>query len=143
MGYVQLFAGLGAAPFPAQPLPVEQVGTGQLGANASVPQPLDRLLVAALRRRAFTEQRTDPGLDTQRPLRRDRLGAFGQPLQRGLGQGDLTGPGRRLGQLGYDQRPEPQMAALEGGPGGVPCGGMLSEAVVRTRALARVRYGRD
>ena len=65
-------------------------------------EPVDGLTVAALGRLAFAQQGTDARLDAQRPLRRLRPRAFRQPLERGLDRRDLTGPGRRLGQLGHD-----------------------------------------
>ena len=118
----------------AQPLAVEQVRAGQLGADAGPAQPLDRLAVAPLGRLALAEQGADPGLDPQHPLGRGHAGAFGQPLQSGREELHVAGPGRRLGQLGHDMGPVPHRFAFECPPRGVVCGGVLPEAVVQHRA---------
>ena len=60
--------------------------------------------------------------------------ALGQPLQRGPDQLHVTGPGRRLGQLGHEEGPVPQRIALECPPGGVAGGVVAAEAVAEHRA---------
>jgi hypothetical protein len=55
--------GFNAAALAAQPFPVEQMGTGQVGAHAGPAQPLDRLAVQTLGIRCRAEQRARTGLD--------------------------------------------------------------------------------
>ena len=77
---------------------------------------LDRPSLDDCRRlaRLPAEQGPNPGLDPQHPLGAGHPGTFGQPVQRGLDQRRVTGPGRRLGQLRHDKRPEPRKVAFEG-----------------------------
>jgi hypothetical protein len=65
VGYPQLLAGLGAAPLAAQPLAVEQVRAGELGAQAGPAQAVDRLAVPALGGLAVAEEGADAGFDPQ------------------------------------------------------------------------------
>ena len=53
----QLFPGVGAAVYAAQPFAVEQMGAGQLGAELGAAQPVDRLGVPALGGLALGHQR--------------------------------------------------------------------------------------
>ena len=53
------------------------------------------------------EQGADAGFDPQRPLGGRHTRALGQPLECGRDERDVTGPGRRLGQLGHDKGPDP------------------------------------
>ncbi len=138
-GGAQLLARVRAAALAAQPLPVEQVGAGELGADAGTAQPDDRLAVQALGVAARAQQGADPGFDPQRPFGGCHPGPLGQPLQRGVDQRGVTGPRRRLGQLGHDVRPVSHVVLLECPPGGVACGVVPPEAVVQHRA----RVGRE
>jgi hypothetical protein len=61
----QLLARLGPAALPSQPLPVQQVGAGQVGAQPGPGQALDRLAVQALGGLALAQQRPAARLDTQ------------------------------------------------------------------------------
>src|SRR4029453_5151999 len=112
------------------------MGTGELHENGSAAQACDRLAVVALGGVALTQQGADAGFDPQRPLSRYQPRPFGQPLERGPDQLDVTGPGRRLGQLGHDIGPVPELVTLEGSPRGVACRVVATEAVVEHRARA-------
>jgi hypothetical protein len=59
----QLLARVDAAVLAAQPLTVEQMAAGELGADADPAQPRDRLTVAPVGDLALTEQRLDAGVD--------------------------------------------------------------------------------
>ena len=111
---------------------------GELGAHPGPAEALDRLTVVGLGL-AVAEQGPDPGLDPQRPFGGHHAGAFGQPLQGRRDERDVTGPGRRLGQLGYDQGPVPQLVAVERLPRRVAGGIVSPQAVVEYRA----RVGRE
>ena len=143
MGGAQLLPRLGAAPLAAQPLPVQQVRPGQLGADPGPAQPLDRLPVEAVGGRAVAEQSADAGLDAQHPRGRGHPGALGQPVQRRLNLRHLTGPGGRLGQFGHDQVAEYHIVALEDLPGGIPRGLVPAQPVVQYGARVRRRAGQD
>ncbi len=107
---------------------------GQFGADAGAAEAVDGLTVEPLGGLALAEQGPQAGLDPQRPLGGGHPGAFGQPCQRGPDQCFVTGPGCRLGQLGHDKGPVPQLVALECPPGGVARGVVPPEAVVQHRA---------
>ena len=139
----QLLPRVRAAALPAQPFPVQQVRPGQLGAEPGPAQPLDRLPVEPVGGLAVAEQGADAGLDPQHPLGAGHPGTFGQPVQRGLDQRHLTGPGRRLGQLSHDQVAERQLAALKGLPGGGPRGVVPAQAVVQHRRRPGRLAGQD
>ena len=103
------------------------------------PRRVDRLAVEALGDVALAEQGADAGFDPQRPLGGRHPRALGQPLERGPDERHVTGPGRRLGQLGHDQGPVAHLVALERSPRGVARGVVATEAVVEHRA----RVGRE
>jgi len=63
----------------AQPLAIEQMGAGELHADAGPAQVRDRFAVAALGGVALAEQGVDAGFDPQRPVGACRPRAFGQP----------------------------------------------------------------
>jgi len=132
VGRAQVLPCLGAAALAAQPLPVQQVTASELGADPGPAEALDRLAIAGLGLGA-AEQGTDPGLDPQRPVGGQHLGPFGQPVQGRRDERDVTGPGRCLGQLGYDQGPVPQLVTVERLPGRVACGLGPAQAVVEHR----------
>jgi hypothetical protein len=98
-----------------------------------------RRAVEALGDLAVAEEGPYPGFDSQRPVGRRDARAFGHPLQCGLDKCRVTGARRRLGQLGHDKRPVPQLIALERFPSRVAGGGVTTEAVVQHRA----RVGRE
>jgi len=99
VGRAQVLPRLNTAALAAQPLPVQQVTAGELGADPGPAQALDRLAVAGLGLGA-AEQGTDPGLDPQRPVGGQYPGPFGQPFQGRPEEPDVPGLGRGLGQLG-------------------------------------------
>ena len=68
VGGAQLLARVDAAALAAQPLAVEQVGAGELGAQPRAAQALDRLAIQALGGLAFAQQRARAGRDPQRPV---------------------------------------------------------------------------
>ena len=134
VGGAQLLARVNAAALAAQPLAVEQMGAGELHADAGPAEVRDRLAVVPLGGVALAEQGADAGFDPQRPLGGCRPRAFGQPLECGSDQCLVAGPGRRLGQLGHDIRPVPELVTLEGSPRGVARRVVATEAVVEHRA---------
>jgi hypothetical protein len=69
MGSTQLLSSVNPTALAAQPLPVEQMGAGEVGADASAGKPFDRLPVPALSDLAFAQQRARARLDSQRPVR--------------------------------------------------------------------------
>src|ERR1700691_5707624 len=142
VGGAQLLPRVLPATLPAQPFAVQQVRAGQLSADPGPAQPLDRLPVGAVGGLTVAEQSPDPGLNAQYPLGRGHPGAFRQPVQRRPDARDVTGAGRRLGQLNHDPGAEPQLVALEYLPGGVPRGFVPAQAAVQHRARARREPGR-
>jgi len=68
VGSVQLLAGIQAAALAAQPLAVEEMGAGRLGAEARLVQVGDRVAVELLGGAALAEQGADEGLDPQDPF---------------------------------------------------------------------------
>jgi hypothetical protein len=118
----------------SQPLAVEQMTAGELSSDAGTAEASDGLAVETLGGVALAEQGADAGFDPQRPLGGCHTRALGQPLERGLEERGITGPGRRLGQLGHDERPVPHLIALERLPSGVARGVVATEAVVEHRA---------
>ncbi len=95
---------------------------------------LDRFAVETLGDLALAEQSADAGLDPQRPVGGCDPRAFGQPLECGPDKPGVSGPGRRLGQLGHDEGAEPDLIALERSPSGVTRGVVATETVVEHRA---------
>ena len=139
VGGAQLLARVDAPVLAAQPLAVEQMGAGELHADAGTAEAFDRLAVETVGDVALAEQGADAGLDPQRPLGGRHARAFGQPLECGPDERDVTGPGRRLGQLGHDKGPEPHLVALERSPSGVARGVVATEAVVEHRGRSSSR----
>src|SRR5207302_1338578 len=87
----------------AKPLAVEEVGAGELDADAGVAEPVDRLPIQALGGLAVAQQRSRAGLDAERPVGAAGAGAVRESLE---GAGCALGypaPGRCLDQL--DRRP--------------------------------------
>src|SRR6267378_6841453 len=96
VGGAQLLAGVYAAALAAQPLAIEQVGAGELHADAGTPEARDRLAVEALGDVTLVEQGADAGFDSQRPLGGGYPRAFGQPLECSPDERHVAGPGRRF-----------------------------------------------
>ena len=103
VGGAELHAGVDAAILPAQPLAVEQVGAGELGAQSCAAEPLDRLAVQALGGLAVAQQRTGARPYAEGPVggcdgsgRRDALMRHARQLR-------PVAPGRGFEQL--DRRP--------------------------------------
>ena len=134
VGGAQLLARIGPPVLTAQPLAVDQVRAGQLGADAGPAKVLDRRAVVPLGRLALAEQAASPRLDPQHPVGRGHPGTFGQPFQDGREELHIAGPGCRLGQLGHDMGSVPHRFAFECTPRRVVCGSGLPEAVVQDRA---------
>jgi hypothetical protein len=61
----QLFPGVGAAVFAAQPLAVQQVRAGELGAKRGAAKSVDRVGVQVIGGLALGQQRAGPRLDPQ------------------------------------------------------------------------------
>ena len=76
----QLLAGVDALTGPPQPFAVEQVGAGELDADPGAAEPLDRLAVAARRRRRLADQRVRAGEHAERPVRAGGAGALLEPV---------------------------------------------------------------
>ena len=109
---------------------------GQFDANPGPAQVGDRVAIQPVGSLAVAQQGADAGLDAQHPVsgrHRRALGAFGEPVERGLDQCLVAGPGGRLGQLGHDKGPNPRLVALEGSPAGVAGGVVAAQAVGQHR----------
>ena len=75
------------APLPAaQPLPVQQMGAGELRTQPGPAQPADRLAVQAVGGRRVAQQRAAAGLDAQGGIGPAGLGRFRQPRKRVAGE---------------------------------------------------------
>jgi len=99
----ELIAGLTATALAAQPLAIEQVGAGQLDAQARASEAVDRLAVKILRGLTAGQQCARARLGPQRPVGTCGAGGLSQ-LAEGLGRAvRLPGPGRCFDQLGQDE----------------------------------------
>src|SRR4029078_11604190 len=96
----EVVARLDAAPLTPQPLAVEQVGPGDLYANAGAAQPMERFLVEALGVLAVAEQRARPGLDPERPIGAAVLRGEGELLECAFWDLVLSGSSGGLNELG-------------------------------------------
>jgi hypothetical protein len=110
------------------------MGAGQLHPGAGTGKVRDRPAVETLGGIALAHEGADAGLNTQRPVGGRHPRAFGQPVECGPDECCMTGPGRRLGQLGHDKGPKPSMIASEDLPSGVARGVVATEAVIEHRA---------
>ena len=139
VGGAQLFTGVDAAALSTQPFAVEQVGAGVLDADLGSAETRDRFAIVRFGGVALAQQRADSGFDSQCPLGRGHARTFGQPLERGPDERQVTGPGRRLGQLGHEKGPAPERIGLERPPRGVACRVVATEAVVEHSLRVRRR----
>src|SRR5437588_2170335 len=78
----QLLASVEAAPLPPQPFAVEEMGAGELHADARASEPLNRLAIQAVGLVAVGEQRAAAGLDPEAPISGAGAGSLGDPLER-------------------------------------------------------------
>src|SRR5439155_20947892 len=81
----KLIAGFTAAALAAQPLAVEQVGAGQVNAQASAAEAARRLAVKILRGLIHAQQRARARPDSQRPVGAAGAGGLREPVE-GLGR---------------------------------------------------------
>jgi hypothetical protein len=109
----QLLSGVEAAPLAAQPLPVQKLRPGELESYPGAGEVHDRLAVETVGDIALAQQRAYTGFDCARPTGADHAGSLREPLQGVLEQSVIGGPGRRLGQLGEQQRPAADRIWLE------------------------------
>src|SRR5882672_6306279 len=108
--------------------------TGEVSAGAGALEVRNRLAVAAFGGVALADEGPYPGLDPQHPVGRRDARALGQPFECGPDKCGVTGPSRRLGQLGHDKRPEPQPIEIEYPPRRVAGRVVAAAAVVEHRA---------
>src|SRR6185295_19504435 len=99
MGDVKLYPRVDPATLPAQPLSVQQVRAGEVGADAGTPKPLDRLAVTALGSVAIAQQRARTSFDAERPVRAADAGDRGQPAEGIGGHLGASDARRRLNEL--------------------------------------------
>ena len=107
---------------------------GELDADAGTAEERDRLAIEIVGKVALAEQSADARFDSLGPRARCHARTFGEPRECGLEQRHVTGPGRRLGQLGHDKRPEPDLITLERSHCCVARGVVAAKAVVQNRA---------
>src|SRR5262249_29153902 len=91
-----------------QPLAVEQLRAGELGAETRAREAIDSLLIVGLGDVALTEERARASLDPERPVRPRGSRCLGQPTERGGRDVRLPEPDARLDQLGERPRREEQ-----------------------------------
>ena len=140
VGGAQLLARVHAPALAAQPLAVEQVRAGELRSQPGPAEAVDRVAVRAVGGLALAHQRarTRASVPSDQSLRVTRVRSR-EPFQQRGEQRGVADPGRRLGELGHDERPEPEMIRLEGRSSGVEGLGVAPETVVQNRA----RVGRE
>src|SRR4051794_35574665 len=107
----QLFAGVEPAALAPQPLAVEQVGAGELHADARACEPFDRLAIEAVGLVAFVEERAAAGVDPECPVGAAGAGRLQYARERVGRELGLSRPGSGLDQLG--QRPDSRALLVE------------------------------
>ncbi len=120
-----------AATLATQPFPVEQVGPGQVGPQPCAAQPLDRLAIQRLGRRARGHQCPRSGVDTERPVALAGVRVLAEPRDGVPGELDVLGPAGGLDQLGQRPRGDEQLrcvlAGIQGGRKRLPIAAMAVE----------------
>src|SRR6202035_4960262 len=109
----QLASGVQAATFTAQPFAVKKATPSELESQTRTGELRDRLSVEGLGGLSLGEQRSHSRFDSECPRGADHAGAFGQPIQRGLEQRVVTGPGCRLSEFRHEPRSVTDRGALE------------------------------
>src|SRR4051794_15287868 len=104
VGVAQLDARIDAAALTAQPLAVDQLGTGEVHAAAGAREPFDRLTVQALGHLIGSQERARPGLEAEGPVAAAGPSVLAEPVQRGGGLARGAGADARLDELGQHPR---------------------------------------
>ena len=142
VGGAELDARVDAALLAAQPLPVNQMGAGQLRTQAGPAQPVDRLAVQVVRCGGVAQQRPAARLDAQGLIGAAGLRRLRQPRERIARELDVSSASGRLDELGQRPRGHPRVEGVRGGlPGRRRCLLVAGEAVVQNRGRP-VRGGR-
>ena len=96
----QLLAAIDTTPFATQPLPVQQLGPGELGSQRGAAEPVDRFGVALLGGLSLGQQRPRACLEARRPVGTgDGRGLLQSPERIGRDV-RLAGSGGGLDQVG-------------------------------------------
>ena len=134
--------GIRTAPFPAEPLAVEQVSAGEIRSVPGAGEPLDGLAVEALGGAAVAEQRTRAGLDPQPEVGASGLRRFGQPRHRPGREAGVSAAHSGFDQLGQGPQRDVHSCVLAGLRGRGQCLLILAQAVVQNRGdPIRVAHG--
>ena len=105
-----------ASALAAQPLAVDEMGSGQLEGHAGAAQMIDRLAVQRLGSRALAHQGTRTCLDPERQVRPARPGGLREPPQHRSGAPDVAAPGSGLDDLHRSPSGEPRLFPAVAGP---------------------------
>jgi len=101
VGRAQLRSRVDPPVLPSQPFAVEEVATREVDAHASLAKPFDRFAVEPLGVRSLAQERTRPGLDSERPFGSADAGRLGEPSVSSGGEFGHPAPGRCFDQLDH------------------------------------------
>jgi hypothetical protein len=134
VGDAQLAAGVQPAVHPSQPLAVDEVGAGELGADPGPAQMVDGFAEGPFGAVA-RQQGARAGFDAERPRGSGRRGLAGQPLERVHRQIGPPGPRRGLDELRQTPVLEDELSMFTGATPG------RLRLLVRAEAVAEDRVG--